>query len=234
MFSIIGDHCQSNWTYIGSSSSSSSLILPSQNYSSNYICDILLQYPTPTIINSTIISVQNIFCSPLSIDCSSGAFIDSAIIIGEFSSQINNLATGCSSDGYNNQTVQSVITFENQNYTAQVSTSIKQCGIFITFWIDFNDNDQFENAERLGSAELNNQSLQNIDLSIYRLDTTVISGTDRMRVTLVSGQTPHGCGYAGAIGETHDYTVKIINRKYIQKKKQKIHCDLVFLFMSNL
>jgi hypothetical protein len=135
----------------------------------------------------------------LSIDCSSGAFIDSAIIIGEFSSQINNLATGCSSDGYNNQTVQSVITFENQNYTAQVSTSIKQCGIFITFWIDFNDNDQFENAERL--------------------DTTVISGTDRMRVTLVSGQTPHGCGYAGAIGETHDYTVKIINRKYIQKKK---------------
>jgi hypothetical protein len=211
MFSIIGDHCQSNWTYIGSSSSSSSLILPSQNYSSNYICDILLQYPTSTIINSTIISVQNIFCSPLSIDCSSGAFIDSAIIIGEFS---NNLATGCSSDGYNNQTVQSVITFENQNYTAQVSTSIKQCGIFITFWIDFNDNDQFENAERL--------------------DTTVISGTDRMRVTLVSGQTPHGCGYAGAIGETHDYTVKIINRKYIQKKKQKIHCDLVFLFMSNL
>ena len=58
------------------------------------------------------------YCTTLPVDCTSyGDDINDFILVGELGTQINDLATGCAPNSYDNRSNESVSLYENMNYT---------------------------------------------------------------------------------------------------------------------
>jgi hypothetical protein len=206
---------QNIWSNINTPSSSSTLSVSSQVYSTDYQCQIFVLSPSSVNVTSTVVTVMtttNIsYCQTLFVDCTCcGDDINNFILVGELGTQINDIATNCSALSYDNRTQESVSLYENTNYTAQVSTQYSG-GEELAIWIDFNNNFQFESSEQVAYQSVIHTSNTNVIVVIPSSSAGGTVGVHRMRATLAFSNIPNPCGTSGTFGETHDYTVNILS-----------------------
>lgn len=155
--------------------------------------------------------IEDCYCIPsFTLDCILGDMIDDFVLIGEDDTSIENMATGCSEDGYDDRTDESVYLYQGEEYTATVTTQADQ-GDNVAIWIDFNDDGVFDESEMVGAGYLDVST----DVSISIPEDAGI-GDHRMRVMVAFDADPNNpeefdpCNLAEAdFGETHDYTVEI-------------------------
>ena len=158
---------------------------------------------------STIATVTNVFCAPAAVDCTGGDMIDDFIFQGELLSQINNQATGCAPNGYDNRTQYSVSLAANKTYTVVVSTQYAYYDTF-AMWIDFDDNCFFGSSERVAFLSLTSTTDTAVTVTIPPIGPGAATGVHRMRATTSYSVPPTPCSATNAFGETHDYTVTIL------------------------
>lgn len=204
---------QNIWSNITMSSTTSSLTIASQINSTDYRCQIIVLYPTSSYLISTTVTVfttTNIsYCQTRFDNCKVGDDINNFILIGEISTQINDVNTSCSATSYDNRTQESVSLYENMNYTAQVSTQYPS-GEQLIIWIDFNKNFQFESWEKVAYQSAIQPYNTNVTITIPSSSLGATIGTNIMRATLAFAAVPNQCGSSSTYGETHDYTVNIL------------------------
>ena len=210
--SPVGQNLWSNVNNIATSTSS--LTIASQTYSTDYQCQIFVLYPTPINLTSTIVAVStttNIsYCQTRLINCQVGDDINNFTLVGELGTQINDIGTNCSASSYDNRTQESVSLYQNKNYTAQVSTQFPS-GEQLAIWIDFSNNFQFESWEQVAYQLLNNIYNTDVGISIPSSGSGGAVGVHRMRATVAFQAVPNSCGSSSTYGETHDYTVNILS-----------------------
>ena len=166
---------------------------------------------TSTVV--TVITTTNIaYCTTLLVNCvCCGDDLNDFILIGELGTQINDLATGCASNSYDNRTQESVSLYESMNYTGQASSQYTGGGERLSIWIDFNNNFQFESSEQITYQPLNTVVDTNFTAIIPSSSQGGTTGIHRMRATVAFAATPNACGTSSTYGETHDYTVNILS-----------------------
>jgi hypothetical protein len=208
---------QNIWSNINTPNQIASISITSQANSTDYQCQIIVVYPISTKLISTVVTVlttpQNTtYCATRLVDCSCcGDNIDNFILIGELSTYINDLATNCSANSYDDRTQESVSLYENKNYTAQASTGYSGGKEQLSIWIDFNNNFQFESSEQVAYQPLNITYNTDVILAIPPTALGATIGVHRMRATVAYAAIPNPCGNSSAYGETHDYMVNILS-----------------------
>ena len=158
---------------------------------------------------STIVTVTNVFCAPAVVGCNGDDTIDDFIFQGELLTQINNQATGCAANGYDNRTQYSVSLAGNKSYTVLVSTQYGINDIF-AIWIDFDDNCVFTSSERVAYLSSTPTSDTAVTVTIPPIGLGASTGVHRMRATISYSVPPTPCSATTSYGETHDYTVNIL------------------------
>jgi hypothetical protein len=146
--------------------------------------------------------------------CSFGDRIEFFSLKGENSTVVyNQSGTTCNSSplAFSNFTALTPVELAiGKSFSGKIFTS--GSNNFATIWIDFNDNNTFEDNERL----LHNLALTQIEYTAYSIFIPISSslGLHRMRVRVVYTATPNTltdpCDFF-TWGETEDYTVNIIN-----------------------
>lgn len=146
--------------------------------------------------------VENTICAP-SLDCSFGNGLRLFSV-----AEINN-ASGC--EGYGDFTDQIANLMPDNTYPLTLTTNVGNQ--YVTVWIDFNDNNNFETNEKvvtdfiLGPGQNNGVFTDTVDITIPN---NVNQGTYRMRAkTNWFGPVPDDACDDNAFGETEDYTVSI-------------------------
>ncbi|CAF4062235.1 unnamed protein product, partial [Adineta steineri] len=198
------------WSNLGTPSSLSPYEGAGQDSPSDYQCLILIQNPTPMIITSAIVTISSSYCPTFAMNCNQNAEINNFILAGDFNSIINDQATGCSTNGYKAPSETTVVLIADKNYMAQVSTGGDSTGMFITIWIDLNNNFLFENSEIISSTSLSGVSPGPITVNVPSSMVMGQYGRHRMRVMLTTINPVISCGQLNGIGETHDYNIQII------------------------
>lgn len=200
---------QNVWYNISTPSTTFSFPISSQINSTDYRCRIVVQSPSLMIFTSTIITVINAFCPPRVVDCTLLDTINNFILTGELSTQINDLATGCSTNGYANRTQQTITLFESKTYVALASTQYSTNEQF-AIWIDFNNNYIFESSERVAYQLLDATYNTPVTITIPSVSSGGTLGIHRMRAVVAYANTPNPCCLSTTYGEVHDYTVNIM------------------------
>jgi hypothetical protein len=200
---------QNVWSNISTPSSSSSFTVSTQTNSTDYQCRIIVSGPPLMYFPSTIVTVTDAYCPPLVITCSLLDTINNFILVGESSTQINDLATGCAANGYDNRISESVTLFVSKTYAALVSTQYSSYET-VAIWIDFNNNFEFDSYERVALQALNGLSNTPVNIAIPTIGSGATLGVHRMRASLAYYVTPNPCATSVTYGETHDYTVNIM------------------------
>ena len=200
---------QNNWTNINGITTVSTLTVSNQAMSTNYRCQVRLTSPLMNL-TSTVVTVitPTGYCITNTVGCSFGDTINDFIFNGDMNTQINDIATGCASNGYDNRTQQWVWLFENRVYTIFVSSQYSS-GEAFSLWIDFNDNRRFESWERVANQVLSGTSLTAVTVTIPSIRSGATIGMHRMRAVVMWNQDPDSCGTLGIYGEIHDYRVNI-------------------------
>ncbi|CAF4020419.1 unnamed protein product [Adineta steineri] len=198
------------WSNLAGPVSSSTYQGAGQDSPSDYQCLILVQNPTPTIITSMIVTISNSYCPTFAMNCNQNAKIDNFILPGDFGSVINDQATGCSTNGYKAPIPTTLMLTVDKNYMTQVSTGGDSTGIFITIWIDLNNNFLFENSEIISSTSLSGVSPGPITVNVPSSMVMGQFGQHRMRVMLTTINPTTSCGQLNGIGETQDYNIQIV------------------------
>jgi hypothetical protein len=182
-----------------------------QPKSTDYRCSITLPGPPVIVFLSTTVTVVSAYCAPfvLTYGCNYGDTINDFILVGESNTRINDIATGCAANNYDNRISESVTLFAGMAYVAFISTQYSSSE-YVGIWIDFNNNCDFESSEEVGSIVLSSTSDTAITITIPAIGSGVAVGTYRMRVTDLYAAVANPCGPPAFYGETHDYTVNII------------------------
>jgi hypothetical protein len=120
--------------------------MSSQAVSMDYRCLIFVAFIAPMNLISSSATVTNAFCAPRVVSCSSQDYIHNFLLWGESGTQINNVATGCAANSYDNRTGQSVSLAGNNSYGAMVSSEYSPSET-LSIWIDFDDNCVFDSWE---------------------------------------------------------------------------------------
>ncbi|CAF4272065.1 unnamed protein product, partial [Adineta steineri] len=199
------------WSNLGTPSGLSTYEGAGQDSPSDYQCLILIQNPTPTIITSAIVTISNSYCPTFAMNCNQNNKIDNFILPGDFGTIINDQATGCSTNGYKAPNPSTLVLIVDKNYAAQVSTGGDSTGMFITIWIDLNNNFVFDNSEIISSTSLSGVSPGPITVIVPSSIVSGQFGQHRMRVMLTTINPATSCGQLNGIGETQDYNVQIVN-----------------------
>lgn len=183
---------------------------------------------------STIVTVTNSYCAPFVVSCSSSDLIDDFILMGELSTQIYDISTGCSTNSYDNRTQESVTLSANKSYISLILT--QYTSDYVSIWIDFNDNAIFEASEKLVYLSMNSGSDTAVPISIPAIGMGATGGTHRMRATVSWTTMPDPCQANNQYGETHDYTVNILSyiRKLYYSQHKKVDFDLRSYFHYSL
>jgi hypothetical protein len=197
------------WSNIGSASTTSTYHVSSQLSSTDYRCQITIQGPTQTIFFSSTVTVTNAYCAPNVITCTAADTINDFILVGEANSQIYDVATGCSTNAYDNRTSESVTFFVSSTYIAFVSTQYSSSEQF-SIWIDFNDNHVFESTEQVAYRLMNSTLDTPVTITIPSVVGGAVIGSHRMRAALAYATTPNPCSASTTYGETQDYTANIM------------------------
>ena len=197
------------WSNTSGLSASSSLPISSQAVSMDYRCLIFVAFIAPMNLISSLVTVTNAFCAPRVVSCSLQDDIHNFFLMGESSTQIYNLATGCAANGYDNRTGQSVSLAGNNRYGAMVSSEYSSSET-LSIWIDFDDNCVFDSWEQVANRALNSTLNTPFIVSIPPIGGIAKTGVHRMRASVAFSTSPTPCSAANAYGEVHDYTVNIL------------------------
>ncbi len=138
--------------------------------------------------------------------CTSGDDIDSFTLTG---GGINHLGTGCSAGAYGDFTALAAQTGNltvGQTYNFNITHGFS--GQFVKIWIDFNNNDSFEDA---GELLYSSAAGAGATAGTIAIPLTATPTTTRLRVMTRWNSSPtNSCDPGGGWGETHDYTVNIV------------------------
>ncbi len=127
---------------------------------------------------------------------------------------IDNLDNGCSPDGYGDFTDMSTEVQIGNTY--EVTLGAGYDNQFVTIWIDFNKNEEFEESEKLLDGFEITSAGQLFTTEITIPD-GVESGEARMRVKAVWLDVPVDPCEDVSYGETEDYTVNVSGWLYVDR-----------------
>lgn len=152
-------------------------------------------------------------CIPeFGLGCAYGDLIDSFTLVGENDTAIEDLNTGCSPGAYEDHTDMSVDLSQGQTYTASI-TGPGDAGDAIVIWIDFNNDGEFDQSERVAVLSgVNPDSANDVELIIPE-DAELGAHKMRAMVVWIEGGNPDeilACNDSFSFGEAHDYSVNII------------------------
>ena len=141
------------------------------------------------------------YCIPEGMNCSDGDGVHGFAL-----ANIDNLASGCSENGYGDFLDLNIELAQGGIYTLQALTNYSSN--FLTVWIDFNNDEIFDADERIVSGlELEQSVITETEVSI---PLNAITGEFRLRATAVyQYPDPDPCE-AYSWGECEDYTATII------------------------
>ena len=129
--------------------------------------------------------------------------------------------------GYSNYTNIVIPVSKNQTYPLSITPSLSWIGnlpnTFCRVWIDFNQNNTFEDTELVLQKTNLNTFTQNVFIP-----NNALIGNTRMRVSVKSGIYPLTCETFSS-GEVEDYTINIINGTQIQPLIVQSHLKLNIL-----
>lgn len=148
--------------------------------------------------DTTTVSVEHEECLPTS-DCTSGDVITN-FSIGELDN-----SSECSPSGYGDYTFMSVNLLQGEAYEMEVEAN--GFNQRLTIWIDYNDNNYFEESEQV----LSNYSFSGSGSTLVGISGIAPLGEHIMRVRMRwNGSSDDPC-ITYQYGETEDYTVNITN-----------------------
>jgi hypothetical protein len=163
------------------------------------------------------------YCTPASgnYGCGDGDEVNSFSLVGENSTSISDLNSGCSTSAYDDQTALAAVDLlPGASYTANVSS--EYYGDYCAIWIDLNNDQVFQSSERVATY---NQYVNSPGTSAITLDipANATAGQRRMRVVVaypydqnfnsITAADFDPCNTGSHVwdyGETHDYTVNIL------------------------
>lgn len=155
------------------------------------------------------------YCTPSFLNgCQYGSMIDDFSLYGEDNTAIINPQTGCASDAYDDRTDEIVHLAPGISYYAEV-THGKISGDNCVIWIDFNDDGEFDESEKVAADRMKQDGVSSIRIDI---PASANIGMHRMRVMVAFSAYPYELApcnegnYVSTNGEVHDYTVNIVNR----------------------
>lgn len=151
------------------------------------------------------------YCIPIySYGCVDGYEIEDFVLMGHNGSSIEDLGTGCSTDGYDDRTeiVTPVDLLQGETYNYQVKTNAS--GVGAAVWIDFNNDGEFTFTEMVSYGPLTNGVLSTITAYSGIIPVNATPGLHRMRVSVTNNIPNDPCGNYFTWGETHDYMVNIV------------------------
>lgn len=119
---------------------------------------------------------------------------------------ISNMNTDDS--GYSDYTDISTNLTQNTTYTLTIENGYVDSGDDLAVWIDFNDNDSFDDAGENIICQIDSWTDNSFDL-VIPADVPVGSHTMRIRTMYFAGDCSSSCGYT-SYGEVEDYTVNIV------------------------
>lgn len=123
---------------------------------------------------------------------------------------IDNQTSGLANPYYNFYSNISTTLNSGQTYYIKVAAgSWGGGGNHIAVWIDYNHNDTFEAAEKLG--QINNMAALSMDSMSFTVPANTATASVKMRVRELYNGTNMGPCSAGAYGECEDYIINIIN-----------------------
>ncbi|SFN52528.1 SprB repeat-containing protein, partial [Paenimyroides ummariense] len=185
----------------------------SRDYRCIVTCTHTSNTATSNVVTVTIKPVNQCYCTPTyTYSCSNTSEnVNSFILVGEGTSAISDLNTGCSTGNYQNRipSFAPVDLLQDGEYVVQVNTNYSS-GSFVwaNLWIDFNDNGIFETSEQLIKDLPMATSPAFVSPKIL-IPASANPGVHRMRVRANYNATVDACAN-GNWGETHDYEVNII------------------------
>src|SRR5690606_21386475 len=194
-----------------------SYTVANQTAATDYRCIVTCTNSNSTQ-TSTVVSVgQNPFtqcyCPPTyAYACSNTSEnVNSFILVGEGTSEIRDMNTGCSTGNYQDRTTvfSPVDVLQDQPYTVQVNTNYSSAQfVWASIWIDFNDNGVFETSEQILKDLPMATSPAFVNPSIL-IPADAPPGVHRMRVRANYDATVDACSY-GSWRATHDYEINVI------------------------
>src|SRR5690554_2546823 len=189
-----------------------------QTVSTDYRCIVTCtnsnSTDTSTVVTVGHLPITECYCTPTyTYACTNTSEnINSFILIGEGTSAINDLDTGCSPGNYQDSTsvLNPVDLLQDGAYTVQFNTNYGSGSfVYATIWIDFDDNGVFDASEKLLAdvPMVTTPALATVTLNI---PATASPGIHRMRVRSVYSSTNIDPCSSLSWGEAHDYLVNII------------------------
>ncbi|MCF8295440.1 MAG: hypothetical protein K9I34_05175, partial [Bacteroidales bacterium] len=143
------------------------------------------------------------YCIPVS-NCTVGDEIDDFML-----NTINQLGTGCGTDGYSNFLAYATSLEKGQTYDMTVSTNYSNQ--FVSVWIDLNNDLIFDNTTERLLFDFNLPAVGIQYSTPLTIPSGANSGTYRMRVRARWSASCNDPCATFSYGETHDYTVIIID-----------------------
>src|SRR5690554_1489228 len=168
---------------------------------------------TSTVVSTVLLPVNQCYCIPTySYACSSTSEnINSFVLVGEGTSNITDLNTGCSLGNYDNRisSFSPVDLLQDGAYIVQLNTNYSSgSSVWANLWIDFDDNGVFDPTERLIS-DLPMATTPAFVSPTIVIPASASPGVHRMRVRSNYSGSVDACAN-GSWGEAHDYEVNII------------------------
>ncbi|MBA2421601.1 MAG: hypothetical protein H0V61_00045, partial [Chitinophagales bacterium] len=135
--------------------------------------------------------------------CQYGDYIDNLIV-----GSINQTGTGCGSGTLGFSDYTSLSTEFEQGSTYSLTVSVGYYGMYVSMWIDMDDDSIFEASEKLVSYLYCSTPFVNYS-SNFTMPVFAVPGDHRMRVRSVSYSFPVDPCLQYTYGEVHDYTAHI-------------------------
>ena len=161
-------------------------------------------YQASTNFSEHIGIVQGNYCIPSS-NCSAGDQID------DFSfNTINQIGTGCGTDGYSDFSTISTTVERGETYTMSFTTNY--ANQYTTVWVDLNNDGTFANdSTERWLLDFNISTTTSTHSTDITIPTWASLGSHRMRVRCHWSDPCDDPCITYNYGETHDYTLSIIN-----------------------
>ncbi len=185
-------------------------IVESTDYRFVITCTVSGESAISDVYTVTINDASECYCIPVySTGCASfGDYLDDFVLNGENGTSINSIGTGCSDGSFDDRTDESVDLYSGIEYTGTISAGTSSN--YAAVWVDLNNNGSFEADELVGSTPTS-ISVDGTTFSIL-IPGSVEVGEYRMRVMLSFGSVPTDPCNGGSWGETHDYTINVVQK----------------------
>ncbi|WKW46340.1 GEVED domain-containing protein [Myroides sp. JBRI-B21084] len=192
--------------------------IASQTTATDYRCVVTCTSSNSTKM-STVVSVAqnpitNCYCIPTyTYACSgTGVNLNSVKIIGEGTSIISDLNTGCSAPNYQNRTSNftPVNLLQDSKYEIQLNTNYTSASyVWASVWIDLNNDGVFDETSEKLLTDMQMATTPSFASGFISIPDNTSPGIHRLRIRTVYYSSTNACELRSE-GETHDYNVNIV------------------------